>query len=185
MVRFLLPALLFLSACFSVRTVEPPLRATSDWISPTDYEILLSNLSLAVQQANVQNYLRCFNRDSLRFVPVASLVNSNETIWSSWGIQDEQAYLENTLANLSVSSGQSLILNETDLQDVSSDSLRYVGRYTLRINHTDTALTTLFRGQLQLTIKRNDFNEWEVHRWTDIELAPDSSWSLLKLRYAQ
>lgn len=168
-----------------MRNVEPPTQAVSDWVSPTDYEILLNNLRLSIQQANVQNYLRCFNRDSLVFIPPASLFNTNEAVWRNWGIQDEQTYLENALADLSVNSGQSLILEETDLQDVTSDSLRYVGGYTLRINHRDTALTTRFEGQLQLTIKRNSFNEWEIHRWIDIELAPDSSWSQLKLRYVQ
>lgn len=172
-------------ACFRVRPVEPPARAISDWVSPTDYEILLANLQLAISQTNVQNYLRCFNRDDLTYTPVASLFNTNEAVWRNWSIQDEQTYLENTLSNLSANSGQSLILEETDLQGVTADSLRYVGQYTLRINHSDTSLTTLFKGQLQMSIKRNDFNEWEIHRWTDIELAPDSSWSLLKLRFVQ
>jgi len=184
-ILFFLICGLSLVACFQVRPVEPPARATSDWVSPTDYEILLANLQLAINQTNVQNYLRCFNREELAYTPVATLFNTNEAVWRNWSIQDEQTYLENTFSNLSANSGQSLILQETDLQDVTTDSLRYVGQYTLRINHTDTSLTTLFKGQLQMSIKRNAFNEWEIHRWTDIELAPDSSWSLLKLRFVQ
>ena len=171
--------------CFNTRAVEPPGQGNSDWVSPTDYEILLANLRTSIAQTNVQNYLRCFNRDSLEFVPVFELFNNNESIWLNWSIQDEQTYLENTLNNLTVNAGQSLLLEEQDLQDVSSDSLTYVGLYQLRINHTDTSLTTLFKGQLQMTIKRNEFNEWEIHRWTDIQLVPDSSWSQLKLRYIQ
>lgn len=176
---------LLLSACFTVRDVEPPNQVNSDWVSPTDYEILLQNLRTAISQTNVQNYLRCFNRDSFVYQPVAALYNNNESIWANWALQDEQTYLENAFADLSVNSGQSLLLEEQDLQDVTPDSLRYVGGYTLRINHTDTSLTTLFKGQIQLTIKRNSFNEWEIHRWTDIQLAEDSSWSNLKLRYIQ
>ncbi|MEO0470124.1 MAG: hypothetical protein AAF206_10925 [Bacteroidota bacterium] len=176
---------LVLSACFSVRPVEPPGTTASDWISPTDYEILLNNLQTAIAKGNVQNYVRCFNQESLRFLPAAALVNNNENIWLNWAIQDEQTYLNNVLADLAVSTGNGLSLQETDLQDVTADSLRYVGDYTLTLNHSDTSLTTLFRGQMQLTIKLNTFNEWEIHRWTDIEVFPDSSWSELKLRYVQ
>ncbi len=171
--------------CFNVRPIEPPSSSASSWVSPTDYQILLINLQTAIAQGEVQNYLRCFNQDSLRFFPAANLINNHENVWQNWSILDEQAYFENVQANLSVSSGNSLVLEETDLQDVSADSLKYVGDYVLRINHADTSLTTLFRGQLQLVVKINPFNEWEIHRWTDIEIYRDSSWSELKLNYIQ
>ncbi|MEM7368233.1 MAG: hypothetical protein AAF587_06490 [Bacteroidota bacterium] len=171
--------------CFQTRPVEPPGLGNSDWVSPTDYEILLTNLRTSISQRNPQNYLRCFNQDSLRFLPAPSLFNEHESIWQNWSILDEQSYLDNVFANLSVPTGNTLLLEEQDLQDVTSDSLRYVGEYTLRINHVDTTLTTLFKGQLQLLIKSNSFNEWEIHRWEDIELFADSSWSDLKLRFVQ
>ncbi|MEM6342469.1 MAG: hypothetical protein AAF927_01265 [Bacteroidota bacterium] len=174
-----------LSGCFNIRPVEPPSSSASNWVSPTDYQILLNNLQLSVNQRNVQNYLRCFNQDKLDFQPVASLFNNNENIWVNWSISDEQAYFDNFVADLAVNTGNSLSLTETDLQDVTSDSLKYVGDYLLRVNHSDTSLTTLFQGQLQLVIKLNAFNEWEIERWTDIEIYPDSSWSELKLRYVQ
>lgn len=171
--------------CFNIRPVEPPSSSGSNWVSPTDYQILINNLQQSVNQRNVQNYLRCFNQDSLEFQPVASLFNNNENIWANWSISDEQAYFDNFVADLAVTTGNSLSLTETDLQDVTSDSLKYVGDYLLRVNHSDTSLTTLFQGQLQLVIKLNAFNEWEIERWTDIEIYSDSSWSELKLRYVQ
>ncbi|MEL6651892.1 MAG: hypothetical protein AAFQ87_13910, partial [Bacteroidota bacterium] len=146
---------------------------------------LLDNLQLAVNQRNVQNYLRCFEQEELDFEPVASLFNNNENIWANWSISDEQAYFDNFVADLAVTTGNSLSLTETDLQDVTSDSLKYVGDYLLRVNHSDTSLTTLFRGQLQMLLQLNEFNEWEIKRWTDIEIFADSSWSELKLRYVQ
>ncbi|MEL6590244.1 MAG: hypothetical protein AAFQ68_09195, partial [Bacteroidota bacterium] len=63
------------SACFNIRQVEPPSSSASNWVSPTDYQILLDNLQLAVNQRNVQNYLRCFEQEELDFEPVASLFN--------------------------------------------------------------------------------------------------------------
>lgn len=174
-----------LLGCFQIRPVEPPGNVSSDWVTPSDYQILLDNFKRSISQGNAQNYLRCFQPDSFRFQPVAKLFNDNENIWLNWSVLDEQGYFDNVQANLATTGGNNLILNETDLQDVSADSLRYVGDYSLRINHSDTSLTTLFTGQMQLLIKRNTFNEWEIHRWVDIEIDTDSSWSELKLRYAQ
>lgn len=176
---------LLAASCFTIRPVEPPGVTSSDWVSPTDYEILLNNLQTSIAQRNPQNYLRCFNQDSLQFLPAASLFNEHESIWQNWSILDEQSYLDNVIANLTVPTGNTLILREQDLQDVTGDSLRYVGEYTLRVNHSDTSLTTLFKGQIQLLVKSNSFNEWEIHRWEDIELYQDSSWSHLKLGFVQ
>lgn len=174
-----------LSACFDVRPVEPPGVGSSDWVSPTDYQILLENLKASLAQQNTQNYLRCFDEEGFSFEPAASLRVDNASLWASWSLQDEQTYLDKLFVELTAVSGNSLILEEVDLQDVSADSLRYLGRYTLRMNHPDTSLTTLFRGQVQWTLKVNEFNEWSIHRWTDLEVARDSSWSLLKLRFIQ
>jgi hypothetical protein len=171
-------------ACFETRPVEPPSSSSSDWVSPTDYNILLDNLKRAMAEGNVQNYLRCFDQDVFLYEAAASLFNNNESVWQNWSLLDEQAYLENMLADLGVS-GNSLSILEADLQDVSADSLRYVGEYSLRINHEDSTLTTLFKGQLQFLIRLNSFNEWEIEKWADIETHPDSSWSLLKLRFIQ
>ncbi len=172
------------SGCFQTRDVEPPSSTSSDWVSPTDYQILLSNLQNAISQLNVQNYLRCFDEENLVFTPAAALANDNQNLWANWSVLDERAYLENTLARLRVQSGNALILNETDLQDFG-DSIRYAGRYTLRMNHNDTTITDLFEGQLQFVIKRNAFNELEIQRWIDIETVADSSWSLLKQEFIQ
>lgn len=175
----------YLMGCFSVRTVEPPSSGNSVWVSPTDYEILLINLQTAINQQNTQNYLRCFNGAAFQFTPIAAIFNDNESVWINWSIQDEQAYFDNMLGDLAVTTNNSLILNELDLRDVTADSLTYIGNYTLRINHRDTTLSTLFDGQCQLAIKLNSFNEWEIHRWIDLAVQPDSSWSKLKLSYSQ
>lgn len=187
MMRKLLIGLLALSltACFKTREVEPPETTSSDWISPVNYEILLDNMLRAIAQQNVQNYLRCFNQDSFAFFPSTPVLTGNELIWSNWSQQDERVWFENVIADLGILSGNGLELNEVDLQTFSSDSVRYIGDYELVMNHTDTALTVNFQGQLELLMKVNGFNEWEISRWTDYETRSDSSWSRLKLTYVQ
>jgi len=182
MSRLLFLCLLF-SACFSTRNVETPDSSTSSWVSPTDYATLLDNFRYAIANRNTQNYLRCFSADSMTFLPVASL--SNQPVWKSWALRDEQAYFENVLQNLASQSGNSLTLNQVDIRDVTPTSLRYVGDYRLTIAHKDSSLTRLFRGQVQFAMRLNAFNEWEIRRWEDIETHPDSSWSALKIRFVQ
>lgn len=177
--------LLFLSACFDTRDVEPPATSSSEWVSPTDYNILLANLQRSVTQQNIQNYLRCFRADELRFMPSTQTYTGNELLWNSWSWQDEQSWFTNLKANLGLSSGNRLALSQVDLQSFSSDSLRYIGNYDLVMNHTDTSLTVRFIGQLEFLCKVNSFNEWEIARWTDYETHVDSCWSRLKLNYVQ
>lgn len=178
-------SLLLLTACFDTREVEPPTSSSSDWVSPTDYNILLANLQRAVDQQNVQNYLRCFRADALKYFPSTQTYSGNELLWDSWTWQDEQAWFSNLKSNLGLTSGNRLLLSQVDLQSFASDSLRYIGTYDMVMNHTDTSLTVRFVGQLEFLCKVNSFNEWEVTRWTDIETHNDSSWSRLKLNYVQ
>ncbi len=167
---FVISPILLFTACLEVRDVEPPSAAGgSDWVSPTDYQILLDNLRTSLNQQNVQNYLRCFNREELAFEPVASFLALNESLWSNWSVDDEQTYLNNLFANIAGPTGGILFLEELDLRDVSSDSLRYVGSYRYQVRHGDTTITDVFRGQVQWVMKVNQFNEWEIFRWIDIE----------------
>lgn len=173
------------ASCLKTREVEEPDTGSSDWVSPSDYTILLNNLRTSVNQRNVQNYLRCFEQDSLRFLPSTPVYTGNEILWDNWAWQDEQNWFDNVIADLGLTSGNRLIVNEVDLQAFSSDSLRYIGDYSLTMNHRDTALTVLFKGQLEFLMKVNQFNEWEISRWIDYETNMDSSWSRLKLNYVQ
>lgn len=185
--KILLIFLLFSMLSFScrIRPVEPPDSTSSDWISPTDYQILLSNLSLSINQRNVQNYLRCLKTDSLKFSPATVTYTGNQALWDNWSWQDEQTWLSNVISSLGITSGNTLALTEVDLQNVTSDSLRYIGNYSMVMNHTDTSLTVSFKGQLEFSCRVNEFNEWQIWQWIDFETHPDSSWSRLKLNYVQ
>lgn len=173
------------TSCFRTREVEPPQTSNSDWVSPTAYPILLNNLQKSVNDGNAQNYLRCFRQDSFRFVPSTPVYPQNQLLWDNWSLQDERVWFENVQSALGLAQGNYLKLQETDLQNFSNDSLRYIGDYELRMNHTDTALTVVFKGQVELRMRLNQYNEWAIERWEDFETHPDSSWSRLKLSYVQ
>ncbi len=174
-----------LTACLKTRDVEPPVVGSSDWVSPSNYTILLENLRTSVGQKNVQNYLRCFRQDDLDYIPSTPVYTGNEILWDNWTWQDENNWFNNVIQDLGLTSGNQIAFEEVDLQAFSGDSLRYIGNYDLVMNHRDTSLTVRFRGQLEFLMKVNDFNEWEITRWIDFETSPDSSISRLKLNYVQ
>ena len=66
--KSLLALLLALPACFQLREPEPA-AAASEWIQPTQIDILLANFTTAVQHVNVANYERTFSGPNYRFVP--------------------------------------------------------------------------------------------------------------------
>lgn len=177
--------LLALSSCLKTREVDPPVVGSSDWVSPTDYTILLENFETSIAQRNVQNFLRCFILEGYRFVPSTPTYTGNEILWDNWNIQDEQNWFGNVIADLGLVSGNSISFDEADIQSFSSDSLRYIGDYDMRMNHRDTSLTVRFKGQLEFLMRVNAFNEWEIARWIDYETSLDSSLSRLKLNYVQ
>ncbi len=173
------------TACFNTREVEPPDTVDGDWVSPTDYSILLGNLGGSIEKLNVQNFLRCFQADSFKYVPATAVYTGNEIIWDNWSRQDEQTWYDRVVANIGIATGNNLALEEVDFQTFSSDSLKFTGDYHLRLNHTDTSLAVDLKGQLVFLMRINNFNEWEIWRWEDYETSPDSSWSQLKLNYVQ
>lgn len=178
-------SLVLFSACFQIRDVAPPGTSSSGWISPTSYDILLDNLSRAITQKNTQNYLRCFNRDQLDYTPAATLLNDRESIWQNWSIDEEQTYFNNLLANVPGNSGGILNLERLEQRDVNADSLIYIGNYVLQVSHNVADVPKVFQGQVQWEMKLNEFNEWEIQKWVDLETVADSSWSLLKLTFSQ
>lgn len=178
-------SVLGLTACFQIREVAPPGTSSSGWISPTSYDILLDNLGRAITQKNTQNYLRCFNRDLLGYTPAATLLNDRESVWQSWSITEEQTYFNNLIANVPGTSGGILNLERLEQRDVNADSLIYIGNYVLQVSHSVPDVPKVFRGQVQWEMKLNEFNEWEIQTWVDLETVADSSWSLLKLTFSQ
>ncbi|MFN0201473.1 MAG: hypothetical protein ACKVTZ_08130 [Bacteroidia bacterium] len=178
--------LLSLSACFNTRPIEPPDSNNSAWVSPTDYEILLSNFKTAIQSGNIQNYLRCLKQETYRFTPAPAVFNGHESVWQNWRNTDEQTYFNSVLANIG-SANISLSFSDVQIQGntTGNDSLKYLAKYSLTVPHTKTNLPKTFKGQIQLVIQLNLYNECEITRWADVETAKDSSWSGLKLGFVQ
>lgn len=174
-----------LTSCYKVRPVEAPfVQQQSDWTSPIEYTQLLENMKISIGMLNTQNYIRCMHAGAFRFIPAASLVSGNQLVWDNWSVNDEREYLENVSRDREV--GAPLVLNFTQdgVQFLSADSIRYTAVYQLTVSLKDSVLPDMFKGQLELIMRRNASREWEITQWTDFETAQDSSWSRLKLLMA-
>lgn len=173
-----------LQGCFATRTPEPPLQnnTNSDWIAPTDYNVLLLNFKNSIRQLNTQNYLRCIG-DTFQYIPTQIRDNSAYLIFEKWSKNDEKTYFDNLYAKSQTLSNHLLQLKNADQQFVSSDTVKYTADYELEIQHNDTTFTKTFKGQMNLTLHRNSEGLWRIIKWQDTEKAKDSSWTLLKMRF--
>jgi hypothetical protein len=173
-----------LQGCFATRTAEPPLQnnAGSDWVAPTDYNILLLNFKNSITQLNTQNYLRCIG-DTFEYVPTQVRDNSAYLIFQKWTKNDEKTYFDNLSAKSQGLSANHLQLKNVDQQFIGSDTVKYIADYQLEIQHNDSTFTQSLKGQLNFTLNRNSEGLWRILKWQDTEKAKDSSWTLLKMRF--
>lgn len=174
----------FLQGCFATRTPEPPLQNNtySDWVAPTDYNILLLNFKNSITQMNTQNYLRCIG-DTFQYSPTQVRDNSAYLIFQKWTKNDEKTYFENLTAKSQNLSTNFFQLKNTDQQFIGSDTVKYTADYHLELHHNDSAFTKTIKGQLNFTLHKNSEGLWRIIKWQDTEKAKDSSWTSLKMRF--
>lgn len=173
-----------LQGCFATRTPEPPLQnnASSDWVAPTDYNILLINFKNSIVHLNTQNYLRCIG-DTFQYVPAQVRDNSAYLLFQKWTKNDEKTYFDNLSAKSQNLSANYLQLKNIYQQFIGSDTVKYIADYHLEIQHSDSLSPKTLKGQLNFTLHRNSEGLWRILKWQDTEKAKDSSWTLLKTRF--
>ncbi|MFQ5772135.1 MAG: hypothetical protein ACE5HX_16480, partial [bacterium] len=74
---------------FSTRAPEPPEQNSSNFITPSTPEIVFVNLQIAIQERNVENYIRSFvdtTRSDKRFtfVPDQGVAATNPGVFLNW-----------------------------------------------------------------------------------------------------
>ena len=174
--------LLTFSGCFNVREPEKP-GAPSEWISPTQPDILMSNFTLAVSQLNVTNYERCFVPNGFRFMADPEIAGGT-AIFQQWTINEEREYFtslksktpEKTLNYLQLVNGRESYF--------TPDSLEYTALYKLTLAHTDTVTfkPEVFKGTLRLLLRRQQ-NEWKIAQWQDQREPDMPCWSDVKKHF--
>ena len=177
----LLPGLVLLAAasCFQLREPEPAATA-SEWIQPTQVDILLSNFTTAVQHLNVANYERSLAGPEYRFGPDPTSAGSSPALFANWSVPEETTYFTSLRRRSAPTANNSLVLTGRRDQFYTADSVEVSALYQLRIAQQDTAFHAgLLQGNLRLILRRRN-NEWRIIRWTDQRTGPGLCWTDLK-----
>lgn len=172
---------------FGLRDVETPTESRSHFDPPVTPYIVISNLIYAINEKDVNNYLKCFVDTSYttkRFVYTADITSQIQyPIFSNWTLSNEKTYFNNLLS-LTGSNFSYLYLSNENWNNYS-DSAVYDADYLLRFDHQKTNVATALNGKLRFIIVIDSKNLWSISRWTDIKLVDtDTTWSVLKANFS-
>ncbi len=182
--------LLFLSACgnpFSTREPEPPESGGSNFINPSSPDVVFINLQIALQERNVENYVRSFvdtSRSQQRFEFIADqgVMATQPGTFLNWSLEDERRYLQQLFQ---ATPADSVIRLNFDLDNRSetASTATLTQTYTLEVRHrlqSESAPADI-RGQATFFLERNETGDWAIFRWQDFKVnTSDFSWSELK-----
>ena len=172
-------ALLALPACFQLREPEPSATA-SEWIQPTQIDILLANFTTAVQNVNVGNYERTFSGPDYRFVPDPTSAGSSPALFANWSVPEETTYFTSLRRRTTTGTTNTLTLSGRRDQLYTTDSAEVSALYQLKITQQDTAFHAgLLQGNMRLLLRRRN-NEWRIVAWRDQRTTPGLCWTDLK-----
>ncbi|MDB5233475.1 MAG: hypothetical protein JWR44_468 [Hymenobacter sp.] len=172
-------AMLSLPGCFQLREPEPA-GAASEWIQPTQIDILLSNFITAVQHLNVANYERSFSGPDFRFGPDPTSAGSATAVFANWSVPEETTYFTSLRRHSAAGTTNTLTLTDRRDQLYTTDSVEVSALYQLRIAQQDTAFHAgLLQGNIRLILRRRN-NEWRIIAWRDQRTTPGLCWTDLK-----
>ena len=175
----LFPFLLALSACFQLREPEPA-AAASEWIQPTQVDLLLANFTTAVQRLNAANYERTFTGADYRFVPDPTSAGSSTAQFANWSVSEEAAYFNSLRTHSAPGTTNSLVFSKRVDNSFTVDSVEVSSHYQLRIAQQDTAFHAgLLEGDMRLLLRRRS-NEWRIISWRDQRTGTGRCWTDLK-----
>ena len=175
----LLLLLLALPACFQLREPEPAI-ATSEWLQPTQIDILLANFVAAVQRLNPANYERVFSGSDYRFTPDPTSAGSASAVFTNWSTPDELTYFNGLRRRSAPGTANSLVFSDRTDNFFTADSAEVSARYVLRIAQQDTAFRPAqVQGNIRLVVRRRS-NEWRIVRWRDQRTSAAPCWTDVK-----
>ena len=170
---------LLLPACFQLREPEPSASA-SEWIQPTQIDILLANFTTAVQNLNVANYERTFSGPGYRFGPDPTSAGSSPALFANWSVPEETTYFSSLRRRTAPGTTNTLTLSDRRDQLYSADSVEVSALYQLKVKQQDTAFHAgLLQGNIRLVLRRRN-NEWRIVAWRDQRTGAGLCWTDLK-----
>lgn len=176
---------------FSTRDAEPPTEGRTSWQFPTDPMIVLQNMKYAVEEKNVENYMRCLvdSNALFHFEPDQFEASNNAGIFEFWNLSRERTYINKAFTSTPDDSLRAL--NFSNIQrSYFPDSAYVQADYQLDLHHVlAQSYPRQSKGQLDFWfLRRNGY--WVISRWYDHDTRVDStsarlpSWSTIKAGFS-
>lgn len=172
---------------FDTRSVEPPTDPRSTFIQPTSPDIVLTNLSFAIAEKNLDNYLKCFvdSNFSLRrfkFFPDA-VSQSNYPVFLNWNLSNERTYFSNLKSFTNASSTSNFFPDNISF-NTAIDSAVADMNYIMIFDHTRNNVAKQTKGKLRFVMGTDFRGLWSIHTWYDfVNANSDTTWSVLKANF--
>jgi hypothetical protein len=164
---------------FKTRTPQEPSQQSSNYVPPTDAQIVLQNMENSFHDASAVNYIKSFS-DFFDFEATANARNIYVSEFMNWDRSKEQVYFEKIVLHLEKNSSMALKFDPYTPTPFG-DSSQVEVNYQLTIPHIETDVAKKFTGHAQFTIVRDQSGYWSISRWVDSYVnASDSTWSDLK-----
>ncbi|MGO9482735.1 MAG: hypothetical protein ACLP05_13275 [Candidatus Kryptoniota bacterium] len=184
--RILLVVLVLFTGCdlFETRQPQPPQQGQSGILPPTTPDIVIQNLTSAIQGKNVEGYISCLSDNKFSFMPPSDVGSHYQSVFANWNQNSEEIYFDNLVANSSDMAEPSLNLYDVVSTQLAGDSAQYSANYTLTWPNKLSNYPQQVQGNLQLWLGVDEDGNWSIYRWIDSSLRVDSlTWSDMKARF--
>ncbi|HEY9167301.1 MAG TPA: hypothetical protein VIS48_14195 [Candidatus Kryptonia bacterium] len=182
-----------ISGCgiFETRQPQPPQQGRTDFQPPTAPSVVVDNMTSAIGDKNVDNYLSCLSDTSFggrpfSFVPAPDVFRQYQAIFASWDKNSEGAYFRSISTQSSATAAPALTLSSVTLVQQGSDSAQYNADYVLIWPSKVPGYPhQQFQGNLQLYLGIDRNQNWSIYRWIDSRTGDSLTWGDMKARFSQ
>ena len=175
---------------FATREPELPTEGRTSWRLPTDPMIVLQNMTAAIEEKNVENYMKCLvdSVNLFHFTPDQYQASTNAGIFEQWSLAHEQSYINKAFTSIPDDSARSLKFLNIQRNEFP-DSALVRADYEIALHHIlAPAFPIIGKGQIDFVLTRR-FGYWVISRWKDFETKVDPtatrvpSWSTIKASF--
>ena len=178
---------------FSPRDADGPPDDENEipWVTPTDTDKVLQNLSAALAGEGISNYSDSFT-DDFRFHvdPQDSLDagQEGEDRYANWTAEDEDTYISSlfleSAEGINVSFSTVIEPDENDIETYRREDYELTIVWQSGDHQPGEPVT--YRGQVTLWMRRDDTELWSIFRWVDRRAADpgeSDTWGVLRGDY--
>jgi len=169
---------------FETRDPEVPVTIRSTYFPPTSADLVIDNLTYAIEEKNSENYSKCVSDMSFQYVPDSRSAQIYE-VFASWDKSAEKRYLDNLIARTDPNSTSQLFLSNERLRQISSDSAIFQADYIFVFQHINAGTPKSGKGNLLISLATDNDDLFYMRKWEDFrQNDTDFTWSEFKANFS-